>query len=382
MAGPWSRRGWPSPSRRATPGWSCPGAGWPLRHGLTCLNAPGLIDSGYRGELQVVLVNHDPEHDYTVSRGDRIAQLVLIRVEQAAFDLVGEGGLGGVGAGERRLRAHRHMTGERGDAKKGTVMQPLVGMDAAFLSLETPTTPMHVGVALVLDPPEGTRSLFSPSTRYAQIRRVIQQRLHLIPPLRQRAIRVPFGLHHPVWVDDPDFDLDDHLSRASLPSPGGQAELDAFVAGVMSRQLDPDRPLWEMHVVEGLEGERTALVAKVHHAILDGVSGASVLAAFLDLTPRTRVVELPPEWDPAPLAVQHADAAATPPRRWPGSRDRRSARCRPASRRWPTSACTTASWRAAGSSRRRASSPRRARRSTAPSRTASASPASPSRSRT
>ena len=180
-------------------------------------------------------------------------------------------------------------------------MQSLVGMDAAFLSLETPTTPMHVGVALVLDPPEGTRSLFSPSTRYAQIRRVIQQRLHLIPQLRQRALRVPFGLHHPVWVDDPDFELDDHVSRASLPSPGGTAELDAFVAGVMSRQLDPDRPLWEMHVVEGLEEDRTALIAKVHHAILDGVSGASVLATFLDLNPRSRVTQLPSEWDPAPL---------------------------------------------------------------------------------
>ena len=78
---------------------------------------------------------------------------------------------------------------------------------------------------------------------------------------------------------------------------------------VMSRQLDPDRPLWEMYVVEGLEGGRTALIAKVHHAILDGVSGASVLAAFLDLTPRARVIELPPEWDPAPLPSSTADAA-------------------------------------------------------------------------
>ena len=107
---------------------------------------------------------------------------------------------------------------------------------------------------MVLDPPEGTRSLFSPSTRYAQIRRVIAQRLHLVGPLRQRALRVPLGLHHPVWVDDPDFELDDHLSRASLPSPGGRAELDAFVAAAMSRPLDPDRPLWEMYVVEGLAG--------------------------------------------------------------------------------------------------------------------------------
>jgi diacylglycerol O-acyltransferase len=182
------------------------------------------------------------------------------------------------------------------------LMQPLDGLDAAFLSLETPTTPLHVGAVMIFDPPEGTRSLFSPSTRYAQIRSVIAQRLHLVAPLRQRAVRVPLGLHHPVWVDDPDFELDDHLWRASLPTPGGRQELDAFVAAAMSRPLDPDRPLWEMYVVEGLTGERTALIAKVHHAILDGVSGASILAAFLDLRPRARAE--PTEigrWDPGPL---------------------------------------------------------------------------------
>src|ERR1700729_2639246 len=70
-----------------------PRSGLAARHGLTCLNAPGLIDSGFRGELKVILVNHDPEHDYTVSRGDRVAQLVLVKVEQAAFELVGAGGL-------------------------------------------------------------------------------------------------------------------------------------------------------------------------------------------------------------------------------------------------------------------------------------------------
>ncbi len=193
-------------------------------------------------------------------------------------------------------------------------MEPLEGMDAAFLSLETPTTPMHVGAVLVLDPPEGTRSLFSPSTRYTQIRRVISQRLHLVGPLRQRAMRVPLGLHHPVWVDDPDYELEDHLSRASLPSPGGARELDAYVASVMSRRLDPNRPLWEMYVVEGLEGERTALIAKVHHAILDGVSGASILAAFLDLSPRARAVVPFERWDPAPLPtsaqlLRHAAAS-------------------------------------------------------------------------
>ncbi len=197
------------------------------------------------------------------------------------------------------------------------MMEPLEGMDAAFLSLETSATPMHVGAILVLDPPEGTRSLFSPSTRFAQVRRVISQRLGVVPPLRQRAVRVPLGIHHPVWVDDPDFDLDDHFFRASLPWPGGNRELDTFAASVMSRRLDPDRPLWEMHLVEGLEGDRTALIAKVHHAILDGVSGASILAAFLDLNPRARVAALPSgRWDPAPLPtstqlLRHAAASLT-----------------------------------------------------------------------
>jgi diacylglycerol O-acyltransferase len=193
-------------------------------------------------------------------------------------------------------------------------MKPLEGLDGAFLSLETPTTPLHVGLVMVLDPPEGARSLFSPTTRYAQIRRVVAQRLPLVGPFRQRAMQVPLGLHHPVWVDDPDFELDDHLSRASLPSPGGPPELDAFVAQAMGRRLDPNRPLWEMYVVEGLAGDRTALIAKVHHAILDGVSGASMLAVFLDLSPRTRLMPTPMErWEPDPLpgSVQMLRYAAT-----------------------------------------------------------------------
>ena len=112
--GPWCRRGWPSPSRPGYAGLVLPRSGLAARHGITCLNAPGLIDSGYRGELQVVLVNHDPEHDYAVSRGDRIAQLVLVRVEQAAFELGGRRGARGVRSGGRRLRAHRHMTASEG----------------------------------------------------------------------------------------------------------------------------------------------------------------------------------------------------------------------------------------------------------------------------
>ena len=191
------------------------------------------------------------------------------------------------------------------------------GLDGAFLSLQSRNSHLHVAAVLVLDPPEGKRSLFSPSTRYAQIRRVVEQRIHLAPPMRQRALGVPFGLHHPVWADDPEFELDDHLRRTSLPAPGGQAELEDLVADVMSRPLDPDRPLWEMVVVEGLAGGRSALVAKLHHAILDGVSGASLLGAFLDLGPRARPVPFPFEpWDPGPLPgpaalLRHAATSLT-----------------------------------------------------------------------
>jgi len=181
-------------------------------------------------------------------------------------------------------------------------VEPLEGLDAAFLALETGNSPLHVAAVLVLDPPEGPASHFPPASRYAQVRSLIQQRIHLVPPLRRRAVRVPLGLSHPVWAEDPEFELDDHVRRACLPDPGGERELEDLVADTMSRPLDPDRPLWEMTVVEGLAGGRTALVAKLHHSILDGVSGASLLAAFLDLGPRPRPIPFPAEpWNPEQL---------------------------------------------------------------------------------
>ncbi len=186
-------------------------------------------------------------------------------------------------------------------------MEPLQGIDAAFLALEGGSTRLHVAAVLVLDPPEGRRSLFSPSTRYAQIRRAIEQRLHLVPQLRRRVVGVPLGLHHPVWVDDPEFELDDHLRRVSLSAPGGSRELDDLVADVVSRPLELDRPLWEMVVAEGLAEGRMAVIAKLHHAILDGVSGATLLASFLDLGPRGRPLEMPTApWQPPPLPTPAA----------------------------------------------------------------------------
>lgn len=141
---------------------------------------------------------------------------------------------------------------------------------------------------LVLDPPPGGAAAdvaaWGPAS-FDRIRAVIAQRLHRVPRLQQRTVRVPLGLQRPLWVDDPAFDLDAHVRRAALPSPGGQPELDAFLGEAMARPLPADRPLWEMVVVEGLDGGRTAVVARLHHAILDGVSGATAMAAFLDLGP-------------------------------------------------------------------------------------------------
>jgi WS/DGAT/MGAT family acyltransferase len=156
----------------------------------------------------------------------------------------------------------------------------LTGLDGAFLALESPTTHLHIMGTMVFDPSDLPGGL-----TFRRIRSLVGERVPLVPPFRMRLVEVPFGLQHPALVDDPEFDLDYHVRRLSLPAPGGTAELTRLVADIASRPLDRARPLWEFHVVEGLESGRVGLVSKVHHAIVDGVSGAEVLAAFLDLTP-------------------------------------------------------------------------------------------------
>lgn len=133
---------------------------------------------------------------------------------------------------------------------------------------------------LVLAPPESSNRVSVP-----RICGVIGERLAFVPRLRQRAVHVPFDLQRPVWVDDPGFDVRDHVRRAALPRPGRRGQLDELLGEVLARPLPVDRPLWEMVVVEGLAGGRVAVVARLHHAMLDGVSGATAMAAFLDLAP-------------------------------------------------------------------------------------------------
>jgi WS/DGAT/MGAT family acyltransferase len=165
-------------------------------------------------------------------------------------------------------------------------LRQLSALDAQFLNAESPTTAAHVAGLAVLDP------LGAVLDRQA-LAGLLRERMHLSPALRLRLRTVPFGLDHPYWAPDPDFDLDRHLFARELPAPGGERELAEAVAEVHARRLDRDRPLWEMHLITGLTGGRVAVYTKIHHAAIDGVSAAELLAAFLDLSPEPRVTPEP-----------------------------------------------------------------------------------------
>jgi WS/DGAT/MGAT family acyltransferase len=156
----------------------------------------------------------------------------------------------------------------------------LTGLDASFLYMETPTLHMHVAMTAVFDP-----ATVPGGYSFRRIRRLINDRIPLAPVFQRRLVEVPMRLGFPVWVDDPEFDIDNHLRRAALPAPGGMRELADFAADVISRQLHRDRPLWEMWIVEGVEDGKIALVAKMHHSTIDGVSGAELLGVLFDLEP-------------------------------------------------------------------------------------------------
>jgi diacylglycerol O-acyltransferase / wax synthase len=153
----------------------------------------------------------------------------------------------------------------------------LSSLDASFLYLERPAMHMHVAGVSVFEPRADG------SLTYADVRRVVEARLHLAPRMRQRVLRVPLGLARPIWVDDEGFDLDFHLRRSAVPDPGGRLQLERAVGRVLSRQLDPAKPLWELYVFEGLAGGRTAVLLKLHHALADGISGMLVASALFDL---------------------------------------------------------------------------------------------------
>jgi len=181
-------------------------------------------------------------------------------------------------------------------------------MDAAFLYAETAEAPLHVMGALVME----SRGR-GPREDFRRIRAQIERRLPGLPILRRKLGAVPFGIGHPIWIEDPAFDLDAHLHRIALPAPGGEAELDEAIARIAEVPLHRDRPLWEMYVIEGLQRGRFALVAKIHHAAVDGVGGALLMCGLLDADrepPPLRSAEAAPDPEPAPSqAALLADAA-------------------------------------------------------------------------
>ena len=160
-------------------------------------------------------------------------------------------------------------------------MDRLSVLDAEFLHLEDDVTHMHIAGLSVFEGPAPTA---------ADLTTLLEAKLHLIPRYRQRVRAVPLELGRPVWVDAADFELADHLAEATLPAPGDDTALSTLMADLMSRPLDRDRPLWETTLVRGLSGGRWALVFKVHHAMVDGISGVGLLTALLDLE---REVDLP-----------------------------------------------------------------------------------------
>jgi len=167
-------------------------------------------------------------------------------------------------------------------------------LDASFLGLEDGNCHMHVGAVMLFDAaPLRTRD---GSIDIEHIRQAVHARLHLVPRFRQRVMFVPYE-RMPVWADDDRFRLAYHVRHTALPHPGDERTLKRLVGRVMSQALDRNRPLWEMWVVEGLEGDRVALVSKTHHCMVDGVSGADlmsvILSPFPDSEPGT-----PEPWKP------------------------------------------------------------------------------------
>lgn len=172
-------------------------------------------------------------------------------------------------------------------------MKQLSGLDAVFLDAEDDHQFTHVSQLLILDRPDDPG--FAP---YPAWRRQLADRLHQLEPLRRRLVEVPFGLDHPYWIADPDFDLDFHVRHSAVPPPGTDAQLDALVGRLVAAPLDRDHPLWVSHVIEGLDGGRFAILTMVHHSAVDGAAGADLLALMLDDVPDAEVPSHAGQWSP------------------------------------------------------------------------------------
>ena len=221
-------------------------------------------------------------------------------------------------------------------------------LDASFLHLERAGARLHVASVTVFD---------GPIPPYDELRELIEARLHLVPRFRQRLAEVPLHQGRPVWVDDPHFNLRYHLRHAGLPAPGSEEQLKNLAGRLFAQRLDRTKPLWEIWLVDGLQDGRFALVAKSHHALVDGIEAVDITTVLFDPEPGVAI-----DWRrrraagrrsrcPAPPSCSATRCSSAPPARRArphGARRRAHARatcCRPAAtgcRRWarsPSPAC-------------------------------------------
>ena len=182
-------------------------------------------------------------------------------------------------------------------------MRQLQGMDASFVALETKNSPMHIGSILIYDPASAPGGF----VRFKDILAFFESRMQLSRTMRQRLVRVPFDLDYPYWIEDPDFDLEYHVRHVALPKPGDWRQLCIQAARIFARPLDLTRPPWEFTVVEGLDNVpgipsgSYAMVTKVHHAAIDGMSGIDLMEAMHTLRPDDPPPSTPDTWKPEKL---------------------------------------------------------------------------------
>ena len=181
-------------------------------------------------------------------------------------------------------------------------MLRLSGLDASFAHLDTPSAPLAVAMACTFD-----QTTASEPYSFERIRATVGERVHLVPPMRRRLVDAPGGLGRLHWIEDPDFDVDDHLRVVRSPASDGDTALAEVAANVLTTSLRRDRPLWDMTIVEPAAPDCTASITRLHHAAIDGVSGAEALANFLDLEadadPPVSVDDREPETVPSPVAL-------------------------------------------------------------------------------
>ena len=165
----------------------------------------------------------------------------------------------------------------------------LTSIDASFLTNESSNAHMHVGAVLIFE---------GPPPRYEDFLEHVQSRLHLVPRFRQKLAIPPVQTGRPFWVDDPTFNPTYHVRHSALPAPGSEEQLRNIAGRVFSQALDRSKPLWEMWLVQGLEGNRFAIINKTHHALVDGVAGVDIATVLFDLKPVPEQIEPDEAWVP------------------------------------------------------------------------------------